>query len=117
MPLAAPDAENLAGRWLRRLGTPDRATAFIRKSNLPFVMMPNDKGTMDESLPLYMGHYGGIWSSSPEVCKVVEAADLIVDIGGLLTHELNTGMWTSVPKAERIVSIQTTGYASKTRFS
>jgi indolepyruvate decarboxylase len=61
---------------------------------------------MDESLPQYMGLYGGIWSSAPAVCAAVEAADLILDVGGLFTHELNTGMWTSVPKAERILSIQ-----------
>ena len=103
---AAKNPLAIVTHLVARYGVADRATEFIDKSNLPFVMMPNDKGTMDESLPQYMGHYGGIWSSSPEVCKVVEAADLIVDIGGLLTHELNTGMWTSVPKAERIVSIQ-----------
>ncbi len=103
---AAKNPVAIVTHLVARYGVADRATAFIEKSNLPFVMMPNDKGTLDESLPQYMGHYGGIWSSSPEVCKVVEAADLIVDIGGLLTHELNTGMWTSVPKAERIVSIQ-----------
>lgn len=89
-----------------RYGVADRAAEFIQRSNLPFALMPNDKGTMDESLPQYMGLYSGIWSSSPAVCAAVEAADLIVDVGGLLTHELNTGMWTSVPKPERILSIQ-----------
>lgn len=103
---AARNPVAIVTHLVARYGVADRAAAFIKKSNLPFVMMPNDKGTLDESLPQYMGHYGGIWSSSPDVCKAVEAADLIVDVGGLLTHELNTGMWTSVPRAERIVSIQ-----------
>ncbi|MCA0302711.1 MAG: alpha-keto acid decarboxylase family protein [Proteobacteria bacterium] len=90
-----------------RYGVADKATAFVEKSNLPFALMANDKGTLDESLPQYMGMYcGALWSSSPDVCKAVDAADLILDIGGLSTHELNTGMWTAVPKAERLVSIQ-----------
>ena len=103
---AARNPVAIVTHLVARYGVADRATEFVKRSNLPFALMPNDKGTMDESLPQYMGLYSGIWSSSPAVCEAVEAADLIVDFGGLLTHELNTGMWTSVPKQERILSIQ-----------
>ena len=103
---AARNPVAIVTHLVARYGVADRATEFVKRSNLPFALMPNDKGTMDESLPQYMGLYSGIWSSSPAVCEAVEAADLIVDVGGLLTHELNTGMWTSVPKQERILSIQ-----------
>lgn len=103
---AARNPVAIVTHLVARYGVADRAAEFIQRSNLPFALMPNDKGTMDESLPQYMGLYSGIWSSSPSVCAAVEAADLIVDVGGLLTHELNTGMWTSVPKPERILSIQ-----------
>lgn len=103
---AARNPVAIVTHLVARYGVADRAAEFIQRSNLPFALMPNDKGTMDESLPQYMGLYSGIWSSSPAVCAAVEAADLIVDVGGLLTHELNTGMWTSVPKPERILSIQ-----------
>ncbi|HQS17566.1 thiamine pyrophosphate-binding protein [Reyranella sp.] len=103
---AARNPVAIVTHLVARYGVAARATEFVKRSNLPFALMPNDKGTMDESLPQYMGLYSGIWSSSPAVCEAVEAADLIVDVGGLLTHELNTGMWTSVPKQERILSIQ-----------
>lgn len=103
---AARNPVAIVTHLVARYGVADRATEFVKRANLPFALMPNDKGTMDESLPQYMGLYSGIWSSSPAVCEAVEAADLIVDVGGLLTHELNTGMWTSVPKQERILSIQ-----------
>lgn len=103
---AASNPVAIVTHLVARYGVADKAAQFIEKSNLPFALMPNDKGTLDESMPQYMGLYGGIWSSSPAVCAAVEAADLIVDVGGLLTHELNTGMWTSVPKSERIVSIR-----------
>lgn len=103
---AAKNPVAIVTHLVARYGVAERAAEFVTRSNLPFALMPNDKGTMDESLPQYMGLYGGIWSSAPAVCAAVEGADLIVDIGGLLTYELNTGMWTSVPKAERLVSIQ-----------
>jgi len=103
---AAKNPVAIVTHLVARYGVADRATEFVKKSNLPFALMPNDKGTLDESLPQYMGLYGGIWSSSRAVCEAVEAADLIVDIGGLVGTELNTGMWTSVPKPERVVSIQ-----------
>lgn len=103
---AARNPVAIVTHLVARYGVADRAAEFIQRSNLPFALMPNDKGTMDESLPQYMGLYSGIWSSSPAVSAAVEAADLIVDVGGLLTHELNTGMWTSVPKPERLLSIQ-----------
>jgi indolepyruvate decarboxylase len=69
------------------------------------VTTPNDKGTLDESMPQYMGLYAGIWSSSKEVCDAVAAADLVLDIGGMVTSELNTGMWTAVADPAKIVSI------------
>ncbi|MEI8151428.1 MAG: thiamine pyrophosphate-binding protein [Hyphomicrobiales bacterium] len=104
---AAKNPVAIVTHLVARYGVADKATEFLKNSNLPFALMANDKGTLDESLPQYMGMYcGELWSSSPEVCKAIDAADLIVDVGGLLTHELNTGMWTAVPKAERLVSIQ-----------
>ena len=74
----------------------DLAAEFIRRANIPFAVTPNDKGTLDESLPQFMGLYAGLWSSSQAVCDVVAKADLVLDIGGLVTSELNTGMWTAV---------------------
>lgn len=88
-----------------RYGVRGLAADFVRRANLPVVTTPNDKGTLDESMPQYMGLYAGIWSSSKEVCDAVAAADLVLDIGGMVTSELNTGMWTAVADPAKIVSI------------
>lgn len=88
-----------------RYGMRDRALEFIRKANLPVAVMPNDKGTVDESLPSFVGLYAGVMSSSPAVCDLVRNADLVVDVGGFLLTELNTGFWTDVPALDRVISI------------
>ncbi len=88
-----------------RYGVRDQAAEFIRRANIPFVTMPNDKGTLDESMPQFMGLYAGGWSSSPAICDAVAAADLVIDLGGMVTTELNTGLWTGQPDPANVVSI------------
>lgn len=89
-----------------RYGVADRAMDFIKKANIPVAVMPNDKGTVDESIPQYIGLYAGDWSSSKEVCDAVASADLVLDIGGIVQTELNTGLWTSNVAPEKLISIQ-----------
>lgn len=89
-----------------RYGVRGLAADLVRRANIPFVSTPNDKGTLDESMPQFMGLYAGIWSSSKEVCDAVATADLVLDIGGMVTSELNTGMWTAVADPAKVVSIQ-----------
>ena len=88
-----------------RYGVRELAQDLISKANIPTALMPNDKGTIDESLPQYMGLYAGGWSSSPVISKAVEAADLVFDIGGIIPTELNTGMWTGSLDPDKLVSI------------
>jgi indolepyruvate decarboxylase len=89
-----------------RYGVREQAMELIRRANLPVAVMPNDKGTVDESLPNFLGLYAGGMSSSPAVAEAVTQADLVLDIGGLVLTELNTGLWTDLPAAAGIVSIQ-----------
>jgi indolepyruvate decarboxylase len=89
-----------------RYGVADRAMAFIKKANIPVTVMPNDKGTVEESMPQFIGLYAGDWSSSKEVCDAVASADLVLDIGGIVQTELNTGLWTSHVDPEKLISIQ-----------
>lgn len=88
-----------------RYGVRELAQDFIRKANIPTALTPNDKGTIDESLPQYIGLYAGGWSSSRACRDVVEAADLVLDIGGIIPTELNTGMWTENLDPDKLVSI------------
>jgi indolepyruvate decarboxylase len=103
---AAKNPVAIVTATVARYGVRDLAAEFIRRANIPFAVTPNDKGTLDESMPQFMGLYAGLWSSSQAVCDVVATADLVLDIGGLVTSELNTGMWTAVADPSKIVSIR-----------
>jgi len=65
----------------------------------------NDKGVIDESLPQYIGLYAAQNSRPAGVCDIVEQADLILDIGGVLLTELNTGLWGAVLDTTRAICI------------
>lgn len=86
-------------------GLRSKVQDFIRKANIPIALAPNDKGTIDESLPQYIGLYAGEWSSSTSVRDTVESADLLLDLGGFIPTELNTGMWTENLDFGKLVSI------------
>jgi indolepyruvate decarboxylase len=88
-----------------RYGLRDRVMAFIKKANIPVAVMPNDKGAIDESMPQFMGLYAGVLSSSPAVCDAVASADLVLDIGGIVETELNTGFWTAMVDRAKTLTI------------
>ena len=79
-----------------RYGVAGKAAEFIRTANLPVMLTPNDKGVLDESLPQFIGMYSAASSRPAEVRDVVAQADLILDIGGVMLTELNTGLWGDV---------------------
>ena len=89
----------------RRYGVTDKAVKVVSKANIPVAITPNDKGTVDESLPQYLGLYSGGSSQPPAVREIVESADLILDIGGVLLYELNTGLWGDVLDTSRAICI------------
>lgn len=88
-----------------RYGVAGKAAEFIRQSNLPLAVTAYDKGVVDESLPQLIGLYAAEWSSPPEVRDIVESADLILDLGGLLLTELNTAFWGDVLNTDRAICI------------
>ncbi|MFM7647609.1 MAG: hypothetical protein ACKO50_05995 [Cyanobium sp.] len=49
-------------------------------------------------MPQCTGLDGGEWSSSDEVRHLVENADLILDIGGVMETERHTGMWIPITR-------------------
>ncbi|WP_246833793.1 alpha-keto acid decarboxylase family protein [Synechococcus sp. CB0101] len=89
-----------------RYGVREQALELIRKTNLPTALTPNDKGTIDEAMPQYAGLYAGDWSSSNEVRDLIGHADFVLDVGGIVTTELNTGLWTGNYDPAKVVSIQ-----------
>jgi indolepyruvate decarboxylase len=76
--------------------------ALLKRTRLPFALTKMDKGLLDETHPQYLGMYGGNSSSPVSVASVVERSDLLLDIGGVIREDLNTGLWTDrlakVPK-------------------
>ena len=95
----------LATALTSRYGVRDKATELIIKANLPVALTSYDKGVIDESLPQYLGQYAAENSQPPMVRDAVEQADLILDIGGVLLTELNTGLWGDELHTERAVCI------------
>jgi indolepyruvate decarboxylase len=77
-------------------GVTEKAVKLVTKANLPIAVTPNDKGVIDESLSQYIGLYAGASSHPAAVRDIVENADLILDIGGVVLFELNTGLWSHV---------------------
>ena len=88
-----------------RYGVAGRAAELITRAGLPVAIMSYDKGVVDESLPNYIGLYGGQASSPAGVRETVEQADLLLDIGGVMLTELNTGMWSAGLDVDRAVCI------------
>ncbi len=78
-----------------RYGMAEEAARFISRTNIGFVTTPNGKGTLDESMPQFLGVYTGEGSWPEGVCDRVEAADLVLALGGLANVELNTGAWST----------------------
>ncbi|MFN7678340.1 MAG: alpha-keto acid decarboxylase family protein, partial [Cyanobacteriota bacterium] len=90
---------------VRRYGLRKLAEALITKANLPTVLAPFDKGCVDEALPQIIGLYAGEESSPAAVRAMVEEADLVLDIGGVVTADLNTGGWTAAVPDRRTVTV------------
>ena len=68
--------------------------SFLKRTQLPFSLTQMDKGLLDESHPQYIGVYGGKSSFPASVASTVENSDLLLNIGGLIREDLNTGLWT-----------------------
>ena len=99
-PIALPAA------LLARYGLRDKAADFLAKSGLSYAMTPMDKGVVGESLPNFLGIYAGDFSGPTHVRTIVEAADLLLDLGGMIEEDLNTGLWSDALDADRIVSLR-----------
>ena len=74
---------------------------FIDKTNLPIFVTPMGKGSVDETNPRYGGVYIGKLST-PVVKEAVEAADLVLHIGGH-NADLNTGSFSFAFSASQTI--------------
>lgn len=91
---------------LRRYGLVPAFEAFLQASGLTYATAPMDKGLLSEDHPAYLGLYNGARSSPPALQALVEEADLVLDVGGLILEDLNTGLWSAKLDPQRIISLR-----------
>jgi len=101
-PVALPAA------LLARYGLRDKAIAFLAKSGMRYATTPMDKGVVGESPPNFLGIYAGEFSFPSSVKAIVESADLLLDIGGMVDEDLNTGMWSDAIDPARVIRFHDT---------
>lgn len=89
-----------------RYGLRAQVHELLRKINLPAAIAPAEKGSLDESIPQFIGLYHGDFSSPASVKQVIESADLVLDIGGIILAELNAGLFTDNLDPNRMISIR-----------
>lgn len=90
---------------IARYGLQAKVTALLDRTRIPFALSPMDKGVLDEAHPGYLGLYAGEASAPAAVRQAVEEADLILDLGGLVFEDLNTGYWSDRLGDDRLITL------------
>src|SRR5438094_4474666 len=89
---------------LSRVGLQKEVREAIEALGCPFATTSMEKSIIDESHPQFAGMYSGILSAE-ETRKIVEGAELVLDIGGVsLNDETTMGFSTQLDPA-RFISI------------
>lgn len=92
---AIKNAQNpavLLGDFVDRYLAQNKVYTLLKKTHLPFASTFDAKAGYAESLPNCVGFYQGAMSVD-SVKKIIEGADLLLNLGAPLT-EFNTGMFT-----------------------
>lgn len=92
---AAKQIVALPSNLIASYGLKDQFIEFLNKSQMAYATPPMGKGVISESHPSYLGVYSGVTSIPKDLKAVVEGADLVFDIGGLVPEDINTGNWTN----------------------
>src|SRR6266496_3725455 len=89
---------------ISRLGLQKEARAAIEAIGCPFATTSMEKSIIDESHPQFAGMYSGVLSAE-ETRKVVEGAELVLDIGGVSLNDETTAGFSGRLDFGRFVSI------------
>lgn len=79
---------------LEKYGLTKQAIQLIEKLNAPFAIMPQHKSVISVDHKNYIGIYAGI-NSSAGIKEIVENADLVIDLGGTMWSDMNTGNYST----------------------
>lgn len=90
---------------LRRYGLLPAFEAFLKASGLAYATTPMDKAVLSEDHPAFLGMYNGARSTPAALQAVIEEADLLIDAGGLVMEDLNTGLWSGHLDPNRTVAL------------
>lgn len=102
---AARNPVVLPSALLARYGLQAKLAAFLDKSQIPFATTPMDKGVVSEGHANFLGLYNGLRSAPAGVKALVEGADLVLDLGGIVLADANTASWSDALPADRLVSV------------
>ena len=91
--------------FLSTRGLAGTCAEFLAKANIPYATTPMDKAVLSEAAPGYLGIYSGQASVPPGLKACVEAADVVLDIGGVAFLDFNTTFWTSTIDPQRLVTL------------
>ena len=89
---------------IARYGLQKELEAFLAATGIPFATSGMDKGVISESHPLYIGMYTGV-ASTGDARKIVEGADLVLNLGGVLFTDLTTGAFTDHLEPSKMVTV------------
>lgn len=95
----------LPSATIARYGLQAKLASFLEASKMPFATAPMDKGVANEGQASFLGLYNGVSSVPPQIKGVVEGADLVLDLGGIVLVDANTASWSDALPADRLVSI------------
>jgi indolepyruvate decarboxylase len=100
---AAKSIVALPSNLIASYGLRNQFIEFLNKTNIAYATPPMGKGIVSESHPNYLGVYSGVTSSPQGLNTLVESADLVLDIGGLIPEDINTGNWTNNLSPEKTI--------------
>src|SRR2546430_14211446 len=89
---------------LSRVGLQREAREAIEAIGCPFATTSMEKCIIDESHPQFAGMYSGVLSAE-ETRKIVEGAELVLDIGGDSFNDVNTMGFSTHLDPARFISI------------
>ena len=95
----------LAAYTIARHGLRRELEAFLAASGIPFVVSSMEKGLISESTPLFAGVYSGDYPpESAGVKALVEEADLVLNLGGMLLSDFAAGYGDRI-QATRMLTV------------
>lgn len=95
----------LATLQIKHCNARKETLAFLKRSELSFAITLMDRGVLPETHPGYLGFSAGQGSPEPWVRSSVEKADVLLDLGGVVLTDINTGMWSQQLDPSKVITI------------